>query len=64
MLNELENNFSEEKLIYITALTSVHKLTYKLKDTVTSEKGTFYEYILGQDFGNKNPYILGKDSGI
>lgn len=50
MLNELENNFSEEKLNYITALTSVHKLTYKLKDTVTSEKGTFYEYILGQDF--------------
>lgn len=64
LLNELENNFSEEKLNYITALTSVHKLTYKLKDTVTSEKGTFYEYILGQDFGNKKPYILGKDSGI
>ena len=46
LLKELDQPYQEENYRHMIALSPVHKLTYKLKEHVTRQKGTYYEYIM------------------
>lgn len=45
-LNVLDEPFSEKVLEHITRLSSIHKLTYKLKEEVYERKNTFYAHLM------------------
>lgn len=45
-LNVLDEVYSEEKLNHIKELSSVHKLTYKLKKNIYEKKNTFYARLM------------------
>lgn len=45
-LNALDEEYSEKKLNHIKELSSIHKLTYKLKDEIFEKKNTFYAKLM------------------
>ena len=46
LFNALDAPFDEEKYEHITELTQIHKLSYKLQESVLKSDHTFYSYIL------------------
>lgn len=46
LMNELGNQFDQEKFDHITSLSSVHKLSYKLKNDVVNKDGTVYRHLM------------------
>lgn len=49
LFNELANKYDPDRFRHITGLSSVHKLSYKLKETVYTDKNNFYNYIVNMD---------------
>lgn len=45
-LNHLSDPYSDEMLQHITKLSTIHKLTYKLKKNIFTDKNTFYEKLM------------------
>lgn len=48
LFNALDEPFDMEKYEHITELTQIHKLSYKLQESVLNSDNTFYSYILRQ----------------
>ena len=48
LVKVLGDDFSEEKWKWITKLTGIHKLTYKL-DAAINRKDSFYQHIIAEN---------------
>lgn len=48
-LNMLDENYSFRKLEHIKGLSNIHKLTYKLKDDLSSNHNNFYTKLMEKD---------------
>lgn len=48
-LDVLDEKYSEKKLNHIKELSSVHKLTYKLKENIFEKEDTFYAKLMEED---------------
>lgn len=46
LFNALDEPFSDDKYAHISELTQIHKLSYKLQESVLNSNSTFYSYIL------------------
>ncbi len=48
-LNMLDKKYSDKEYEHLINLTSVHKLTYKLKDELSTMKNTFYNKLMSEE---------------
>lgn len=48
-LNILDETYSEKKLNHIKNLSSIHKMTYKLKESIFTEENTFFEKLMKKE---------------
>lgn len=49
LLNHLDLPFNENDYEYIKELSSIHKLTYKLKENVLERENTFYAKLMEEN---------------
>ena len=49
LLNHLDLPFNENDYEYIKELSSIHKLTYKLKENVLERENTFYTKLMEEN---------------
>ncbi len=48
LFSELAESFNTDKYSYLTSLTEIHKLSYKIEDSVLKSQGTFYTYLINK----------------
>ena len=59
LLNHLDLPFNENDYEYIKELSSIHKLTYKLKENVLERENTFYAKLMEENILNKIAKSIG-----